>query len=179
MIRQLYMRPVNWKPPCRRALVGLADNAGQVCQGRPLVCIGTRLVWLDLEPRCCPVCQPGDRRQEGQVSMCPLPTKAMRESLTTSSGSNVKRSSMFDSFPEIWAFLTCLQGPDGSPRQTGTMSLSLNGGIWNLALNDPATGLYAAMSSASLDDLVLMIESRMAEGTMPWKLSKYPPRKGK
>jgi len=86
---------------------------------------------------------------------------------------------MFDSFPEIWAFLTCLAAPDGSIRQTGTMSLSLNGGIWSLALNDPATGLYSALSSNDIDELILMVEARLAEGTMPWKVSKYPPRRGK
>jgi len=59
------------------------------------------------------------------------------------------------------------------------MSLSWSGGIWNLALNDPDTGLYAALSHQDLDDLILMVEARLAESTMPWKVSKYPPRKGK
>jgi hypothetical protein len=49
--------------------------------------------------------------------------------------------------------------------------------MWQLALTDPTLGLYSALSSTSLDDLVLMAESRMADGTMPWKLSKYPPKK--
>jgi hypothetical protein len=44
-------------------------------------------------------------------------------------------------------------------------------------LNDPATGLYCALTCHDLDELILMIESRLAEGTMPWKLSKYPPKK--
>jgi hypothetical protein len=84
---------------------------------------------------------------------------------------------MFNGFPELWLFLTSCEAPDGSKRLPGTVSLSLNGNMWQLALTDPTLGLYSALSSTSLDDLVLMAESRMADGTMPWKLSKYPPKK--
>ena len=109
--------------------------------------------------------------------MCPLPTKVDRDKLTTSSTSNVSPSTMFSAFPELWAFLTSLEAPDGSKRLPGTASLSLNGAVWSVALNDPSLGLYSALSSTNLDDLVVMIESRMADGTMPWKLSKYPAKK--
>jgi hypothetical protein len=59
------------------------------------------------------------------------------------------------------------------------MSLSLDGTLWTLALNDPTTGLYSALTASDLEELILMVESRLAEGTMAWKLSKYQPKAGK
>jgi hypothetical protein len=135
--------------------------------------------WLTVELWRCDHCDIGWTKKTRRVQVCPLPTKATRESLNGSSGSTVKRSTMFESFPEIWAFLTCLTDPDGSTRPTGTMSLSLSGGIWSLALSDPGTGLYSQLSSQSLDDLILMVEARLAEGTIPWKVSRYPAKRGK
>jgi hypothetical protein len=112
--------------------------------------------------------------------VCPLPTKATRESLVTSSGSNVKRSTTFDAFPELWAFLTCFTSPDGGKRQGGKVSLSCEGGVWSLALNDPSTALYACLNGQDLDDLILMAEARLSESTMPWRPSNYGPKgKGK
>jgi len=179
VFRQLYARPVDRKPACRRMLFPQADNElGQQPMPKGF-CLCHVCPWLEVALWRCDHCDISWTKRERKVLVCPLPTKATRESLNGSSGSAAQRSTMFDSFPETWQFLTCLSSPDGSIRQPGTISLSLNGGIWSLALNDPATGLYAAMSSASLDDLILMVEARLAEGTMPWKLSKYGPRKGK
>lgn len=108
--------------------------------------------------------------------MCPLPTKATRESLVSSSGSNVSKSTMFDSFPELWDFLTCPQLPDGSKRQPGKLSLSCEHGMWKVALNDEHTSLYACLTNHDLDNLILMVEARLAEATLPWKPSQYGPQ---
>jgi hypothetical protein len=179
VFRQVYTRPLDVKPACRRQLFpqSLRDVGHQrLPQG---FCLCHVCPWLEVALWRCDHCDISWTKKAKVVQVCPLPTKATRESLNGSSGSDVKRSAMFDSFPEIWQFLTCLTAPDGSTRQPGTVSLSLNGGIWNLALNDPATGLYAALSCQTIDDLILMVEARLSEGTMPWKVSKYPPRKGK
>lgn len=179
VFKQLYVRPVDRKPACRRRLFPQSLLVDGIQPVPPGICLGQVCPWLSVELWSCDHCGTNGIHKERKVLVCPLPTKATRDSLNGSSGSDVKRSSMFDSFPEIWQFLTCLNAPDGSARQPGTMSLSLNGGIWNLALNDPATGLYAALSCQAIDDLLLMTEARLSEGTMPWKVSKYPPRRGK
>lgn len=112
------------------------------------------------------------------VPMCPLPTKETRASLDTSSGSTASRSTIFDTFPEFWAFLTCREYPDGSKRQGGKVSLSCELGMWQLVLTDPSTSLYACLNGPELDNLILMAEARLSESTMPWKPSNYT-RKGK
>jgi len=179
VFKQLYKRPVDAKPACRRHLFPDAVFGGDRQPLIPGVCLCHLSRKLGVELWSCGKCGVDWLAHAKGAFVCPLPTKATRESLAGSSGSTVQASTTFSSFPEIWAFLTSLSCPDGSARSPGTVSLSLNGGIWNLALNDPTTGLYAALSGQSFDDLILMVEARLAEGTMPWKVSKYPPRKGK
>ena len=176
MFKQLYKRDVYWKPPCRRKLGPQNGWAGGQWQGGPAVCGGVLLTWLHVEPRVCPQCNPARDADERRVSLCPLPTKATADSLASSSGSNVTRSSTFASFPELWAFLTCYESPDGGKRQGGKLSLSCERGLWSLALTDPSTSLYACLNAPSLDDLILMVESRLAESTMPWRPSNFTPK---
>lgn len=173
MFKQLYRRALDWRPACRRDLNG--ENQPE-CGGKPplphdpgrrLCC----LIGVDLAR--CPACGIGWLPQESMVQMCPLPTKSTRESLDSSSGSIVSRSTIFDSFPECWAFLTCYAFPDGSKRQGGKMSLSCELGMWQLVLTDPSTSLYACLTAPELDSLILMAEARLSESTMPWRPSNY------
>lgn len=176
MFKQLYKRAVNWRPACRRDLCG--DNAGN--DGKPVsipMRRGLRLCYLvGVDVARCPACGVGWLPRESMVQMCPLPTKATRESLDSSSGSNVTRSTIFDSFPELWAFLTSFQLPDGSKRQGGKLSLSCDAGVWSLVLTDPHTSLYACLTSPDLDSLALTAEARLAESTMPWRPSNFSPK---
>jgi hypothetical protein len=177
VLRQLYARPVDTLPPCRRHLFPVHSQIDELRHGKVGICLWHLLPWLEPGLLPCSNCNAGRGQERKEVHLCPLPTKETRASLNGSSGSVVKRSTMFDSFPEIWAFLTSTSAPDGSPRLPGTVSLSLNAGVWTLALKDLATGLYGALSSSSIDDLVLSVEARMAEGTMPWRVDKYPGQK--
>lgn len=176
MFKQVYRRPLDGKPSCRRhrfpQAVFWSDRQPLLAD----VCVCHLVPGLRVEVWECPRCDLDWLLHERSVLVCPIPTKATRESLDTSSGSSVQRSSTFDSFPEIWAFLTLTVAPDGSKRIPGTLSLSFGGGVWTLALTDPTTGLYCPLSSQVIDDLVLMVEARLAEGTIPWKVSKYPPK---
>jgi hypothetical protein len=176
VFRQVYARPVNRRPACRRHLFPEVVFNPDRQRLLPGLCLKDLCPWLSVELWRCPRCGPDWIIRESEVLVCPVPTKATRESLATSSGSSVKRSTTFDSFPEIWEFLTSTACPDGSPRQTGRVSLSCEGTLWTLALNDPSTGLYAALTAQTLDDLVLMVEARLSEGTVPWKLSKWTPK---
>lgn len=176
MLKQLYMRPVDRKAACRRHLFPQSRDITTPQQTRERVCLAIRCNWLPVELVRCSLCSSGECCLKGSVHVCPLPTKETAASLASSSGSSVPRSSTFDTFPELWAFLTCYQCPDGSKRQGGKLSLSCERGLWSLALNDPSTSLYACLNAPSLDDLVLMVEARLAESTMPWRPSNYSPK---
>src|SRR5664279_4969715 len=123
------MRPVDWRPPCRRNLFPQTCEGGRRSCLTRTVCIGTQCMWLPVELQGCQSCQGEYRHTKGMVSVCPLPTKETAASLVSSSGSSVTRSTTFDSFPELWAFLTCYQCPDGSKRQGGKLSLSCERGL--------------------------------------------------
>jgi len=175
-LRPLYIRPVDRKPACRRHLF---PQAVINTDRQPLmsgVCLCHVAPWLSVELWRCSRCGPGWVAREGAVYVCPLPSKATRESLSSSSGSSAKKSTTFDSFPELWAFLTSPLSPDGEKRPGGKVSLSCDGGMWQLTLTDPLTGLYACLSGPDLDDLVLMAEARLSESTMPWRASNYSPK---
>jgi hypothetical protein len=176
VFKQVYKRALNWKPPCRSLLGPVNRGAGHQWQGRPVICCGVRMSWLPVECQRCPACSGAPGGAPSEKQMCPLPTKATADSLASSSGSNVTRSSTFASFPELWAFLTCYESPDGGKRQGGKLSLSCERGLWSLALTDPSTSLYACLNAPSLDDLILMVESRLSESTMPWRPSNYTPK---
>lgn len=179
MFKQLYKRPVDRKTACRRHLFpSSVIRPDRECL-LPGLCLGTLCPWLSVELWRCPRCGPGWINQESAVSVCPVPTKATAASLASSSGSSVKRSTTFDSFPELWAFLTSCECPDGSKRQQGKVSLSCNASMWSLILTDPHTSLYACLNGPDLDDLVLMAEARLAESTMPWRQSVFAPGKGR
>lgn len=176
MFKQVYKRTVDWRPACRRDLhnqnlryCGSHFSIPEIKRRRPCC-----LVPVDLAR--CALCLPGCLPRESMVPMCPLPTKQTRESLDSSSGLSAKPSSTFDSFPELWAFLTSSAFPDGTKRQTGKISLSFDSGMWNLVLTDVHTSLYACLTAQTVDDLVLMAEARLAESTMPWRPSNYTPK---
>lgn len=176
MFKQLYKRLVQFRPACRRDLYNqnARDAGSQLSLPGCKRCRPCSLVGADVAR--CSICGPGWLLRESLVPMCPLPTKQTRESLDTSCGSTAKPSSTFDSFPELWAFLTSSLFPDGTKRQTGKMSLSFDSGIWSLVLTDLHTQLYACLNAPSVDDLILMAEARLAESTMPWRASNYGPK---
>lgn len=176
MFKQVYVRPANRKPSCRRHLFPESVLRPDAQSLLPGLCLCDLCPWLTVELWRCPRCGPDWVVRESKVYVCPLPTQQTKESLRSTSGSSAKPSTTFDGFPELWAFLTSTLGPDGQPRQPGRVSLSWDAGLWSLSLNDPSTGLYASLSSQALDDLVLMVEARLSESTVPWKLSKYVPK---
>jgi hypothetical protein len=179
VLRPVYASPVDRKPACRRHLFPQSENSlGHQLLPRG-ICLCHVCPWLEIALWRCDHCDISWTKKQKVVQMCPLPTKATRESLASSSGSSVRKSTTFDSFPELWAFLTCYLSPDGDKRQGGKLSLSCEHGVWSLALTDPSTSLYACLNGPSLDDLILMAEARLSESTVPWRQSNYQqkPRK--
>jgi hypothetical protein len=176
VFRQVYARPVNRKPACRRHLFSESVSRPDRQPLLPGLCLCDLCPWITVDLWRCPQCGPDWVIRESRVLVCPIPTQATKDSLRSTSGSSAGPSKTFDAFPELWAFLTSTLGPDGQPRLPGRVSLSWDAGLWTLSLNDPSTGLYASLTSQVLDDLVLLVESRLSESTVPWKLSKYAPK---
>lgn len=173
MFKQVYVRSLHRKPACRRHLFPDSVYKQDRQPLLPGLCLCDLNRQLGVELWNCGFCGPDWLAYSEGVFVCPLPSKKTKESLASSSGSSAKKSTTFDSFPELWDFLTSPVSPDGDKRPGGKLSLSCEQGTWSLVLSDPLTSLYACLSSPDLDDLILMAEARLSESTMPWRTSQY------
>ncbi len=143
-------------------------SAGQAVPGRVVI----------TEVLCC-FCR--ERHTPEEVLKCMvLPRKAAAAENSPSSTLNALDAGQWKLFPELWEFLTASVFPDGASRKTGRLSVSFESGAIRLSLTDEETGQYASLSGRKLDDLFLDLELRLAEGSLPWKASRYASRaKGK
>jgi hypothetical protein len=99
----------------------------------------------------------------------------------TGSSSSAVQAGLLAPFSQLWAFLTGFDPSTGISRQSGNLSLKLQSGLLGLTLNDPETCQYAFLHGESLDDLLLLAECGLSDGTLPWRPSNYsvPKKKGK
>jgi len=106
-----------------------------------------------------------------------LPEKRATAENSSSSTSSALDAGQLKQYTELWDFLTATSYPDGRKRQTGRLSLSFESGLLGLLLQDDQTGQYAFLNGRAIDDLLLEVEGRLADGSLSWRPSKYAPRK--
>jgi hypothetical protein len=125
----------------------------------------------------CPYCR--ERHSPAEVDACMvLPRKSA--SAETSGSSTSKQLGAGPLLPcsELWAFLTSTSFPDGTKRRTGRLSVSCDGDMLGLLLNDEETGAYSFLNGRDLAALLEEAELRLADGSLSWRASKYQ-RRGK
>lgn len=109
-----------------------------------------------------------------EVDACmALPRKPSGNGSSASSMSSALDAGLLKQYSELWGFLTLAAYPDGTKRKTGRLSLSCDVDMLGLGLQDEETGQYAFLNGRSLDDLLLEAESRLSDGTMPWRASRF------
>jgi len=74
--------------------------------------------------------------------------------------------------PTLHSFLT-LTGYGGAARQSGTVGISAEDGVFKAALNDRDGGFFAFVSSKSLAGLWDKLEAGLKGGGLDWRASKY------
>jgi len=75
-------------------------------------------------------------------------------------------------YPTLHAFLT-LTGYAGAARQSGTVSVSAEDGMFKAAINDREAGFFAFVSCKTLAGLLDKLEAGLKTGQMDWRPSKY------
>ncbi len=105
-----------------------------------------------------------------------FPTASVVAGLSQSSTSSALDAGPLKNLPEIWDFLTTTSMTDGTARLTGRLSLCFESGSLKLSLTDDQTRLYVSLSGKRLDDLLAEVDLRLADGSLPWKLSNFEPR---
>ncbi len=82
-------------------------------------------------------------------------------------------------FSEIWAFLTGADTVTGASRLPGSLSLKCASGLLGLTLNDAETGQYVFLQGRDLEEMLLMAEGGLGDGSLHWRPSQSGPRKRK
>lgn len=109
-----------------------------------------------------------------EVETCmKIPERHAEASNGTGSSSKSLVAGLLTPFCEIWAFLTGTDSATGKKRQPGNLSLRLSSGQLAVTLNDAETCQYCSLMGDSLDDLLLLAEAGLSDGSLPWRPSQY------
>lgn len=82
--------------------------------------------------------------------------------------------------PTLLEYLRDEQYADGTPRERATLTVFVEGGLCKVCLNDRQEGATAWASAGSLEDVLSLLEDRLAKGSAEWRRSQpYAKRKAK
>jgi hypothetical protein len=71
--------------------------------------------------------------------------------------------------PHLHDHLTEQTWEDGKKRETSTLLVFVEGGMWKCRLNDRATKLSAWVSAESWESLIETVESSLKVGSLEWR----------
>lgn len=84
-------------------------------------------------------------------------------------------------FPALVEYLTLAAWPDGSVRETATLLILGEDGMWKACINDRANERSGWLSGSTLAGLLASLEANLAEDRMEWRKhrpgGKYKARK--
>lgn len=84
-------------------------------------------------------------------------------------------------FPALVEYLTLATWPDGTARETATLLLLSEDGLWKACLNDRGNERSGWLSGSTLGGLLGSLEAHLAEDRMEWRRhrpgGKYRPRR--
>jgi hypothetical protein len=106
-----------------------------------------------------------------------LPRKVDVAKGNGSLSSVAKTGTLLAQYVEVLAFLSATSYPDGQRRQTGSLSLRFDSGQWRLSATDTETSSYVTLEGSTPDDLLLLFEAGLSDGSLPWRASKFTPGK--
>lgn len=72
-------------------------------------------------------------------------------------------------FPELLLYLTDPSWDDGSSRELASLSLTIEGGLFKLALNDRAQHRTMYLTSQSIREGLELMEDNLASGRGDWR----------
>ena len=75
-------------------------------------------------------------------------------------------------FPAIVEFCCALEGPDGKKRETSTITLFWDQGMWKACVNDRDRSVSGFFSDRRLAGLLDRLELALEEGSIDWRVKK-------
>jgi len=85
---------------------------------------------------------------------------------------DVDPSDFMSHYPALLEFLTLRQWEDGTPRETGTLTLFQGPDGLQAALNDKDGGLVAFVTDRSFTGLLGCLERGLGDGSLQWRQSR-------
>jgi hypothetical protein len=92
---------------------------------------------------------------------------------TPLSSSTASQGQLLSQFSELWEFLSGTTYASGKSRLTGHLSLRLDVEGCKVTLTDPSTHSYCTRVGQSLDDVLLLFEVGLSEGSLKWLPSSF------
>lgn len=77
-------------------------------------------------------------------------------------------------FPTLFEYVTNGEWDDGSGRQTSSLLLFFEDGLFKVCLNDRALGRTCWATGRSAEGAVMSLEGALASGSNDWRKSKHP-----
>lgn len=82
-------------------------------------------------------------------------------------------------YPTIAAYLSDDRWDDGKPRELSSLTVSIVGGLLQLALNDKARGCSCYSSAPSLGEALALLDNAVLEERVQWRVWKQGGEKRK
>lgn len=79
-----------------------------------------------------------------------------------------------DLYPATWGYLTALTWPDGSPRETASVTVFLQEGLLKVCCRDRANGRICFAAAEGWEGLWLALEAALAADKADWRADKAP-----
>jgi hypothetical protein len=74
--------------------------------------------------------------------------------------------------PALAEWMTMMQWSDGRPRETSTVLLFFDTGMWKACLNDRDAGRVAFVSGASPASVLGLLDTQLQESAVEWRSSR-------
>lgn len=107
---------------------------------------------------------------------------AKREKNATSSGGSslpAAPGKVLSGFANVLDFLSMRSWPDGSPRLTGTITLSTEGASWKACVKCPNSASVAFVTAETPDGLLKALDRGLESDTLEWREDRFQGGSGK
>lgn len=81
-------------------------------------------------------------------------------------------------YPATWEYLTLAEYPEGGRRETATLMILVEDGLFKACLNDRANDRSAWVSGDSFDRVLTRLEAVLATDTAEWRRRQGKPPQG-
>lgn len=96
--------------------------------------------------------------------------KSLVKAASMGKGATAEDPAMAKALPAVHEFLTCLDDGTGKPRQTATLNIFVQDGVWKAFLNDRHSGMSLCVSAEGFQQVLVALENEVQSESPGWRL---------